>query len=168
MATTITINHLTKVILVPVNDSCMTAITPGIGGVYAMDVNVFRKNLKDLEDDPEGMTLLDTHTHNTEIVLSGVTYSRFFEIINGYTVEFDESVFDHYIVVCSGANHNIADVKVLNTISLIIGNSAGLVTVSATLTQQQMRDAMTLTTTGGKKSVDDKLDDNKKIGLAGL
>jgi hypothetical protein len=46
-------------------------------------------------------------------------------VINGYTVTFQD-VGTPYTVRCAGANHNIADVKTVNQVSLIIGNSAGL------------------------------------------
>jgi hypothetical protein len=118
----ITINRLTQVILVPV--SFLTLVS---GSLYELDVDALRLALKDIEDSPEGMSYVDTHRHNGELVLSGVTYARSVEIINGYTVEFDESILDRYTVRCVGANHNLADVKVLNTVSLIIGNSAGLI-----------------------------------------
>jgi len=74
------------------------------------------------------MAYLKTHNHNTAITLSGVTYARIVEIINGYTIEFENGI---YSVECVGANHNIADVKVVNSVSLIVGNSAGLIQVSS-------------------------------------
>lgn len=95
-------------------------------GNYELDVNALRIALKDLEDDEEGMPFPQTHRHNTQIVLSGVTYARFFEVINGYTITFEEFEFP-YTVRCVGANHNIGDVINLNSVNLIISNSAGLV-----------------------------------------
>lgn len=115
----ISVNWGTKVIFVPQADLTF------IGGVlYELDVDTFRLALKSLEDDAEGIVFDDTHRHVTETVLSGVTYARFVEIINGYTVEFQDG---QYVVRCAGANHNLADVKVPNQVSLIIGNAAGLV-----------------------------------------
>lgn len=123
----VSINPLTKKILVPVD-----FLTHVSGLLYELDVNDLRLALKDLEDDPEGMTILDTHRHNTEVTLAGVTFARTFEVINGYTVEFDDSVVSGYTVRCVGANHNLSDVKVLNSVSLIIGNSAGLIVTDGT------------------------------------
>jgi hypothetical protein len=111
----------TYVIYIPQSD-----LTDLGGGFYELDVDWFRKELKDLEDDVEGMPFPDTHVHNTEVVLSGVTYARFVEIIPPYTVEFENGI---YTVIAVGANHNIADVKVPNSVSLITQNSAGLIKV---------------------------------------
>lgn len=119
----ISVNCSTKVITVPQSD----LLSMG-GGVYELDVNWLRQQLKDWEDSEEGMAMPDTHRHNTTVTLSGVTYARTFEIINGYTVTF-EDVGSPYTVKCVGANHNIGDVKTVNQVSLIIGNSAGLIEV---------------------------------------
>lgn len=130
----VTINHNTKVIYVP--RSFLTFVS---GTLYELDVNDLRLALKDLEDDEAGITLDDTHNHFTEVTLSGVTFSRTFEIINGYQVEFEDG---QYTVRCIGANHNLADVKVPNQVSLLVGNSAGLVTVvsGSGVTQQDKDD----------------------------
>lgn len=125
----VTINWATRVIKVPVDFMTLISGGGGAGSLYELDVNDLRLALKDIEDDV-GMPYLDTHRHNTAITISGVTYARTFEVINGYTVEFDDDVYNHYTVRCVNANHNIADVIVLNTVSLIIGNSAGLVVVT--------------------------------------
>jgi len=115
----ITINWATKVIYVP-----RLYLTDLGGGIYEFDVNAFRLALRDLEDSNEGIAFPPTHRHNTTVTLSGVTYARTVEIINGYTIEFETGL---YTVKCVGANHNIADVKVVNSVSLLIGNSAGLI-----------------------------------------
>lgn len=127
----VTIDWATKVILVPTDFmSLIIPAGPGVEALYELDVNALRLALKDIEDS-EGMPYPDTHSHNTQLTLSGTTYARSVEIINGYKVEFDDSIIDHYTVRCVGANHNIGDVKVRNTTSLIIGNSAGLITVAS-------------------------------------
>jgi hypothetical protein len=116
---TISINWATKVITVPQAD--LTFVS---AGKYQLDVDAFRLNLKDIEDSVEGQSFPDTHRHSTQTILSGVAYARQFEIINGYTVTFEDG---QYTVECVGANHNIGDVKNVNQVSLIIGNSAGLI-----------------------------------------
>jgi hypothetical protein len=119
----ISVDWGTRVITVP--QSFLTLVS---GSLYELDVNAFRLALKDLEDNADGMAFPDTHQHNTEFVLSGVTYARSVEIINGYTVTF-EDVGPQYTVRCVGANHNIADVLNFNGVGLVVGNSAGLVVV---------------------------------------
>jgi hypothetical protein len=63
------------------------------GGIYELDVDQFRLDLKDLEDDAEGISWPATHIHNTQVTLAGVTYARTVEIINGYTVEFENGTY---------------------------------------------------------------------------
>lgn len=103
-------------------------LSPLGGNRYELDVNQFRLDLKDLEDSEDGSVWPDTHRHNTQTILSGVTYARTFEILSPYTVTFEDTGTP-YTVVCVGANHNIADVKNVNNVSLIIGNSAGMILV---------------------------------------
>jgi hypothetical protein len=117
----ITINWGTQVISIPQSD-----LTNLGGGRFELNIDWFRLQLKALEESEDGIMFPDTHRHNTEVTLSGTTYARSVEIINGYTVEF-EPTMSPYTVVCVGANHNIGDVKTVNHVSLIIGNAAGLI-----------------------------------------
>ena len=121
----ISIHWPTKVINVPQGDLTLVS-----GTLYELDVNVLRLALKDLEDGEEGMPYPTTHNHNTELTLSGVTYARSVEFINGYALTFEDTG-SPYTVRCVGANHNLADVtNYTSEVSLIIGNSAGLIVVS--------------------------------------
>lgn len=123
---TITINWLTQIISVPQAD--LTALG---GAQYGLNVETFRNILKDIEDSEAGMAHPVTHRRNAPVVLSGVTYAQTFEIINGYTITF-ENTGTPYLVLVSGANHNLADVTNFSgSMSMIVGNSAGLV-VAAT------------------------------------
>jgi len=115
----VSVDWATKVITIPQADLTLVS-----GTTYQYDVDEFRLALKDLEDDQEGIPFLDTHQHNTEVTIGGVTYARTFEIINGYTVEFEDG---QYGVTLFGANHNIGDVLVRNQVSVLIQNSAGLI-----------------------------------------
>jgi hypothetical protein len=60
--------------------------------------------------------------------VGGVTLARVVEVINGYTVTFEDG---QYAVRLEGANHNIGDVKNVNQVSLVIGNTAGLIVTSS-------------------------------------
>jgi hypothetical protein len=97
-------------------------------GLYELDVNDLRLALKDLEDSEAGAVWPDTHRHATASTLAGVTYARQVEILAPYTVTFQDTGTP-YTVSCVGANHNLSDVKNVNQVSLIVGNSAGLIAV---------------------------------------
>lgn len=123
----ISVDWMTKVIFVPKAD--LTLIT---GTLYELDTDVFRLALKDLEDDAEGMVFLDTHRHNAEVTVAGTTFARTIEIINGYSVEFENGA---YTVRLVGSNNNLFDVEngilVQNTVQVISQNSAGLIVTSS-------------------------------------
>lgn len=120
----ISIDWDAKIINVP--QSYLTSVG---GGVYELDLNQFRLDLKDLEDSEIGMSFPSTHNHNTEVSLGGVTYARIIEIINGYTITFENG---SYAVRLVGANSNVEDVTNVNNVSVRSNNSAGLVTVDVT------------------------------------
>jgi hypothetical protein len=133
----ISIDWSTKVITVPKADT--TLVDSGPPEIRSLDVDAFRLALKDLEDSEVGMIFPDTHKHNTEVVLGGTTYARIVEIINGYTVTFENG---SYIVRLLGANNNILDVTNLNNVQIASQNSAGLqiVTQGSGVTQQDKTD----------------------------
>lgn len=115
----ISIHWPSKVIHVPQSD-----LTPLGGGLYELDIDEFRLTLRSLEDDEEGMPFLRTHKHDTESTLGGITYARKIEIINGYTVTFEDG---QYAVQLVGANSNIGDVINVNQVSVRTNNAAGLI-----------------------------------------
>lgn len=114
----ISVDWVTRVITIPQADLTLLS-----GSLYELDVNAFRLALKDLED-LEGMPFDDTHNHNTEVIIGGVTYARLIEIINGYTVTFEDG---QYAVNIVGGNTNLAEVLNINQVSTRSNNSAGLI-----------------------------------------
>ncbi len=118
----ITINYLTKVINVPKADMTLVQSVPS--EIRELDIDDFRLTLRDLEDSAEGMLYQATHSHNTTVTVGGVTLARVVEIINGYTITFEDG---QYAVNLVGANSNIADVTNVNQVSVRSANSAGLV-----------------------------------------
>jgi hypothetical protein len=92
--------------------------------VRQLDLDAFRLTLRQLESTDLGVPFPDTHRHNTEYTISGFTYARAVEIINGYTVEFEDGF---YGVAATGANANVLDVKVANSVSFNSQNSGGLI-----------------------------------------
>jgi len=149
----ISIDWGTKVINIPKNYLTFLG-----DDVYELNLNTFRLDLKSLEDSEEGIPHLDTHRHNTEVTIAGTTLARVIEIINGYTVTFEDG---QYIVNAVGANSNIADVMNLNQVSLRTANSAGLIVViqGSGLTQEEHNKLMaTATESGGRlETIDDNV-----------
>ncbi len=115
----VSIDWLSTTILVPQAD-----LTPLGGSFYELDADWFRLQLKELEASEAGMVFDDTHRHVAPVTLAGVTFARIIEIINGYTVTFEDG---QYRVSVVGANTNILDVLNLNQVSIATSNSAGLV-----------------------------------------
>lgn len=116
----------TKVIYVP--KSFMTQIQTSPFEIRRLDLNLFRIALKDAEDSEEGMCAPHTHNHNTTISLGGVTLARVIEILDPYTVTFEDG---NYAVELYGANSNVADKTNLNQVQLRSVNSAGMIQVSS-------------------------------------
>jgi hypothetical protein len=102
----------------------MTLIDAGPPEIYELDINAFRLMLKSLEDDPEGMPFLKTHVHYPPVNVGGVTLSRVIEILDPYTVTFEDG---QYAVNLVGANSNVGDRVNVNQVSIRSANSAGLV-----------------------------------------
>lgn len=119
----LSINWGAKVITVPQAD--LTFLS---GVIYEHDVDAFQRELSDILDSEEGQPQLPTHIHTTELTLAGVTYARSIEIINGYTVTYENG---NYRVNLIGANNNIIDVLNYNSVQVVPNNSAGLITVTS-------------------------------------
>lgn len=120
----ITIDWEAKVISVPKSD--MTLVQSNPTEIRQLDMDIFRLTLKDLEDDVDGMIFPDAHAHTAPISVGGVSLARVVEIVNGYTVTFEDG---QYAVNLVGANTNLGDVINLNQVSVRSSNSAGLVNV---------------------------------------
>lgn len=115
----ISITWKTKVINVPQADLTF------LGGTdYALDLDVFRKTLNLLQESEVGIIFDTTHFHTQPVTVGGITLARVVEIINGYTVTFENL---QYAVNLVGANSNVGDVVNLNQVSVRSANTAGLV-----------------------------------------
>jgi hypothetical protein len=121
----ISVNWNTRVITIPKAD--LTLVT---GTLYELDTDAFRLELKSLEDG-EGITYPDTHRHNAEVTVAGTTFARIIEIINDYSIQFENGA---YSVRLSGSNNNFFDVEsgilVQNNVQVIAQNSAGLIVLA--------------------------------------
>lgn len=118
----ISIDWGNRVIYVPKDFMTLIQSTPT--EIRELNLNTFRLALKDLEDSEEGMCFPDTHRHNTEVTVAGMTLARVIEIINDYTVTFEDG---QYAVNLPGANSNVGDVVNVNQVSVRTFNSAGLI-----------------------------------------
>ena len=118
----ISINWATRVINVPKLDMTLVQSTPI--EVRELNLNTFRLVLKDLEDSEDGMSFPTTHNHVAPFNVGGVTLARVIEIINDYTVTFEDGT---YVVNLIGANSNVIDRVNPNNVSVRSSNSAGLV-----------------------------------------
>ena len=127
----ISINWGTKVIYIPKNDTLDVTPAGSPREIRQLSIDQFRLTLNDLQDNVDGMTFLTTHLHTAPISLGGVTLAKVIEIINGYTVTFEDG---QYAVNLAGANSNIADVTNVNQVSVRSANSAGLQDLSTLLT----------------------------------
>jgi len=119
----VSIDWGTKVINVPRAD--MTLIQASPTEIRELNLNSFRLELKSLEESVDGMPMLDTHRHNPPVTVGGVDLARVIEIINGYTITFEDGA---YAVNLAGANSNVGDRVNVNQVSIRSANSAGLVT----------------------------------------
>ena len=142
----ISITWGTRVIFVPRTYTQLVQINPF--EIRELDLDVFRLDLKDLEDDEVGMAFPDTHSHNTTVVVGGVNLARVISIINGYTITFEDG---QYAVNLFGANSNVGDVVNVNQVSIRSSNSAGLVT---TVTAADVANAVWDASTGDHVAVD--------------
>jgi len=118
----ITIDWGTRIINIPKADLAVVQLVPT--EIRSLDINAFRLILKDLEDSEDGMLYPATHSHNPPVSVGGTTLARVIEIINGYTILFEDG---QYAVNLVGANSNIADVSIVNQVSIRSQNSAGLI-----------------------------------------
>ena len=122
----LTLDPATKVISIPQADLDFIS-----GSLYELDTNAFRKNVWDLLASEPYVWMPAAFIHNTEVTVAGVTYARFIEFINGYSITFEDLV---YSVRFAGSNNNLFDVEngILNpsgNVTVISTNSAGLIVV---------------------------------------
>ena len=124
----ITIDWDTKII--SVNKADMILIQSAPTEIYQLNMDFFHDTLRDLEDDVDGIVFDTTHRYVDPITVGGVILARVVEIINGYTVTFEDG---QYRVNLTGANTNLADVTNVNQVSVSSSNSAGLQDLSTIL-----------------------------------
>lgn len=125
----LSINWMTKVITVPQAD--LTLIS---AGEYELDIGDMWTWLHDIMDDVDGAAHEDCFENTAPKTLSGTTFARVLEIINGYTITFEDL---QYRVTLVGGNSNIQDVTNKNQVSVTAIVSGGLVVSQPALTLPQ-------------------------------
>ena len=98
------------------------------GSVYDMDTNNFRLAVLAQEAGEQGMIWPKVFNHNTVVTLGGIEYSRLIEMINGYTITFDDTG-GGWVCNLVGSNNNFLDVANLTAVQIRSNNSAGLINV---------------------------------------
>lgn len=112
------------------------------GDLYELDTEKFRDDLRAESASVDGMPFDDIYQSTSIVTLSGVTYARFFEIINGYTITFEDG---NYAVNLVGTNNNILDVTNRNMVGVASQNSAGLIIAGSGVTTADKKDIANLT-----------------------
>ena len=129
---TLSVNEVTKVITVPQSDLLLQS-----GSVYTYDTETFRTELRQWEASFPGGPRSTTHKRNPPVTVGGITLAQTIEVINGYTVTFQDG---QYRVILQGSNNNILDVANVNQVSIAPTNSAGL-TYSKQVEDQSFTDS---------------------------
>lgn len=107
---------------------------------FLLEIDRFRRDLRALEaDENEGVSFPTTHNHNTEIKISGTTIARVVELINNYTVTFEDGP---YSVNIAGGNSNIGDVSNFNQVRVNSNNTAGLQSVQVPVLLEAEKNAL--------------------------
>lgn len=133
MATSV--NWITGVITVPKAD--LTLITSSPYPIYQHDLEEWRLELRDLEDDIDGRPWPRTHDHNKDETLQGVTYADLLKILPPYSVTYEDGLYAVYLV---GNNNNVLERNNKNQVSVNPSNSAGLIVSGSGVTEQDKDD----------------------------
>jgi len=139
----ISIDWKNRIIFIPKNDTTLVQLLPS--EIRDLDLNWLRVQLKNLEDSEIGMSYPDTHRHNTEVTIGGLTYARVIEIINDFTITIEDG---QYSVNLIGANSNVGDKVNVNQVSVRSNNSAGM-TSSAAVEYASYNNCVTLNVNSG-------------------
>lgn len=115
------VNFLTKVVTITKADTVLVSSSPD---VRSLDVTTLWQTLVDIQDDVGSMTYPDIVSNIPPFTVAGTTFARVVQIINGYTLTFEDGPYAVNIV---GGNSNAADVNNKNQVSVNTANSAGFV-----------------------------------------
>lgn len=117
----VTVNWGTKVVIVPRSEMLLVQSTPV--EIRQLDLTDFRFALHDVQDSEVGIVYPHIHNHNPSVTVAGTALAKVIEIINGYTITFEDGLYNVNIV---GGNSNVADRVNKNQVGVNTANSAGL------------------------------------------
>lgn len=120
--TSVTPGGVAYEVYVPKADLQLIQATPT--EIRRLNVDTFRLTLRDMEEDLDGRPWPQTHRHNTEVTIGGLTYARQVILLDPYSLTFEDG---QYAVEIVGANSNLADKANVNQVSVRPQNSAGLI-----------------------------------------
>jgi len=115
------VNWASRVITIPKADTTFVSSPPE---VRSLNVTTLWQKLIDIQDDEAGLPHPDILRNTPPLTVAGVTLARVVEIINGYTITFENGTWSVNII---GGNTNLADVVNKNSVGMNTSNSAGLV-----------------------------------------
>jgi len=118
----ISVNWITKVLTIPKSDTTLVSAGPPEIREYNV-LDTFWVEVKAIEDDAEGMPFVHIVERVPAKLLGGVDFADIVEVVNGYTVTFEDGQYQINLI---GANHNLSDVANPNSVGLRTANSAGL------------------------------------------
>jgi hypothetical protein len=119
----ITVNWATdQIINIPKADMTLVQLSPV--EIRELDTDSFFLTLKDLESSIEGIPWPNTQRNASPVLLGGITYARVLEIIDPYTVTFEDGT---YVVQLTGSNNNLIERTNPNQVSVQGNNAAGLI-----------------------------------------
>ena len=124
----ISINHETKVISIPKADTLYVSTSVTGYEIRSYDEYALMRELADYLDSEAGATLPAAFSHNTNVLISGVSYARTLTFLAPYSVTFENGAYQVKLV--GGTNNNLLDVLNPNNVSVIPANSAGLQSVN--------------------------------------
>jgi hypothetical protein len=110
-----------KIINVFKTDMIQIQVVPS--EIWQLDIPEFKKSLGDALDDELGMIYPNIFNHNPEVSVGGTVLAKVVEILDPYTITFEDG---QYAVNLVGANSNIGDRVNVNQVSVRSSNSAGM------------------------------------------
>ena len=120
--TGISIDFNKKIIFIPKYETELVQEYPV--EIRKLDLEYFRRAVISILDDDEGMPYDDAIVHYPAVNFGTVTLAPVILVVNDYIVEFEDG---KYAVELYGANTNLQDRSIFNSVGIRTNNSAGLV-----------------------------------------